>query len=54
MLKAGRSPVRVTHEVDLFFILPNPSSRTMALGSIQPLTKLSTRNLLAGRKRPAR
>jgi hypothetical protein len=25
--------------------LPNPSGRTMALGSTQPLTKLSTRNL---------
>jgi hypothetical protein len=31
-------------EVD-FFDLPNPSSRTMALGSTQPLTEMSTRNL---------
>jgi hypothetical protein len=37
---AGSSP----DEVD-FFNLPNPSSRTMALGSTQPLTKMSTRNL---------
>jgi hypothetical protein len=48
MLQAGRSPV----EVDIFFFkLPNPSSRTMALGSTQPLTEMSTRNL---QKRPAR
>jgi hypothetical protein len=45
MLKAGRSPVRVSVEVD-FFYLPNPSSRTMALGSTQPLTEMSTRSFL--------
>jgi hypothetical protein len=28
-----------------FFNLPNPSSRTMALGSTQPLTEMSIRNL---------
>jgi hypothetical protein len=32
----------------------NPSSRTMALGSTQPLTDMSTRNLPGGKKRPAR
>jgi hypothetical protein len=48
MLKAGRSPVRVPDDLD-FFNLPNPSSRTMALGSTQPLTKISTRDL-PGRK----
>jgi hypothetical protein len=53
MLQAGRSPVRVPEEVD-FLNLPNPSSRTMALGSTQPLTKMSTRNLPGGKKRPAR
>jgi hypothetical protein len=52
MLQAGRSPVRVPGEVDLFN-LPNPSSRTVALGSIQPLTETSTRNLRGGKKRPA-
>jgi hypothetical protein len=52
MLKAERSPVRVPDELD-FFNLPNPSSRTMALGSTQPLTKMSTRNLPGGKKRPA-
>jgi hypothetical protein len=52
MPQAGRSPVRVPDEVD-FFNLPNPSSRTMALGSAQSLTKMSTRNLPGGKKRPA-
>jgi hypothetical protein len=40
MLQAGR----YRDEVD-FLNLPNPSSRTMALGSTQPLTEISTRNL---------
>jgi hypothetical protein len=53
MLQAGRSPVRAPDEVD-FFDLPNPSSRTMALGSTQPLTEMSTRNFPGGKKRPAR
>jgi hypothetical protein len=53
MLQAGRSPVEVPDEVD-FFNLPNPSSRTMALRSAQPLTKMSTRDLPGGKKRPAR
>jgi hypothetical protein len=37
-----------------FFSVPNPSSRTMALGSTQPLTEMSIRNLPEGKKRPAR
>jgi hypothetical protein len=53
MVEAGRSPVRVPDEVDSFNI-PNSSSRTVALGSTQPLTKMSTRNLPGGKKRPAR
>jgi hypothetical protein len=52
MLQAGRSPVRVLDEVD-FFNLPNPSSRTMTLGSTQLLTEMCTRNLPGGKKRPA-
>jgi hypothetical protein len=43
-------------EVD-FSDLPNPSGRTMALGSTQPLTEISTRNLKQetwGKVRPAR
>jgi hypothetical protein len=53
MIQAGRSPVRVPGEVD-FFILPNPSIRTMALGSTQPLTEMRARNLPEGNGRPAR
>jgi hypothetical protein len=53
MLQAGRSPVQVLDEVN-FFNLPNPSSRTMARGSTQPLTKMSTRNLPGGKNQPAR
>jgi hypothetical protein len=53
VLQAGRSPVRVPDEVD-FFNLPNLFSRTMVLGSTQPLTEMSTRNLPEGRKQPAR
>jgi hypothetical protein len=52
MLQAGGLPVQVLDEVDIFN-LPNPSSHTMALGSTQPLTEMSTRNLPGGRKRPA-
>jgi hypothetical protein len=48
MLQAGRSPVLVPDKVD-FFNLPNPSSRTMALGSIQPLTEMSIRNIPGGK-----
>jgi hypothetical protein len=37
-----------------FFNRTNPSSRTMALGSTQPLTEMSTSNLHAGKGRPTR
>jgi hypothetical protein len=53
MLQTGRSPVRIPDEVE-FFNLPNPSSRTMALGSTRPLTEMSTRKIPGGKKRPAR
>jgi hypothetical protein len=45
----GSSP----DEVD-FFKLPNLSSRTMTLGSTQPLTEMSIRNLPEGKGRPTR
>jgi hypothetical protein len=38
----------------IFFNLPNPSSRIMALGSTQPLTEMSTRNIPGGEGRLAR
>jgi hypothetical protein len=46
----GSSP----DEVDFFFNFPNSSNRTMALGSTQPLTEMSTRNLPGGKGLPAR
>jgi hypothetical protein len=36
------------------FQLTNPSSRTTALGSAQPLTEMSTKNLPRGKGRSAR
>jgi hypothetical protein len=53
MLPVGRSPVRVPDDT-FFFNLPNPFRHIMALGSTQPLTGMSTRNLSGGKKRPAR
>jgi hypothetical protein len=40
-----RSHVRYLMKSWDFFNWPNPSSRTMALGSTQPLTEMNTRNL---------
>jgi hypothetical protein len=51
MLHAGRSRVQFLMSLD-FFNLPNPSSRTMTLGSTQPLTEMSTR-IHPGGKRAA-
>jgi hypothetical protein len=48
MLQAGRSRVRFAIR-SLYF-----SSSTMALGSTQPLTEISTRNLPKGKGLPAR
>jgi hypothetical protein len=44
MLQTGGSPVRVPDEVDFF----NPSNRTVALGSTQPLAEVSARDLPGG------
>jgi hypothetical protein len=44
----------IPEEVTGCFNLSNPSSRTMALGSTQPLTEMSTRNLPGGKGRPTR
>jgi hypothetical protein len=55
MLQAGRSRVRFpTRSLIFFFNLPNPSSRTMAVGTTQSLTEMSTRNLPGGKGRSAR
>jgi hypothetical protein len=44
----------IPDEVIGFFNWPNPSNRTMALGSTQPLTEMSTRNLPGGKGQPVR
>jgi hypothetical protein len=42
----------IPDEVDGLFSWPNSSSRTVALGSTQPLTEMSTRNLPGSKGRP--
>jgi hypothetical protein len=54
MLQAGRSRVPFLLRLLDFFNLPNPSSRTMDVGSTQPLTEMSNRYLPGGNMRPAR
>jgi hypothetical protein len=44
----------IPDEVTGFFNSPNPSSRTMALGSTQRLTDMSARNLPEDKGRPVR
>jgi hypothetical protein len=44
----------IPDEVIGFFNWPNSSNRTMAPGSFQSLTEMSTRNLPGGKGRPAR
>jgi hypothetical protein len=45
--------VSIPDEVIGFFNWPNPSRRTLALRSIQPLTEMSIRNLPGRKGRPA-
>jgi hypothetical protein len=44
----------IPDQVIEFFDLPNPSSGTMALGSTQPLTEMSTRKIPGDKGRRAR
>jgi hypothetical protein len=53
MLQAGRSRVWFLMMLLDFFNWPNPSNRTMALGSTQPVTEMSARNLSGGEGRPS-
>jgi hypothetical protein len=56
-IPAGRPRDRIPmrfDEVDDFFNLPNPSSRTMSLGSTQPLIGTRARNLPGYKGSPAR
>jgi hypothetical protein len=55
MLQAGRSRDRFpTMSLNFSIDLINPSSRSMALESTQPLTEMGTRNLPGGKGRSAR
>jgi hypothetical protein len=54
MLQAARSRIRFPMRSLEFFNVYNPSSRTMAPGSTQPLTEMSTRNFPGGKERPTR
>jgi hypothetical protein len=47
-------PGSIPDEVIGFFNWPNTSSRTMALGSTQPLTEMGSRNLPGGKGRSER
>jgi hypothetical protein len=54
MLQAARVTGLIPDDVIEFLNWPNPSSRTMALGSTQPLTEMSTENLPGDKGRSAR
>jgi hypothetical protein len=54
VLQAGRPPVQFPMGSTDFFNWSNPFSRTMVLGSTQPLTEMGTRNLPGGKGRTAR
>jgi hypothetical protein len=49
MLQAGRSRVPISMRSVEFFSWPNPSSRTMALGSTQSQTEMRSGNLPGGK-----
>jgi hypothetical protein len=44
----------IPDEGTAFFVLSNPSSRSMTQGLTQPPTEMSTRNLTGGKEQPAR
>jgi hypothetical protein len=54
MLQTRRSRVRFPMRTLEFFNSSDRTNRIMALGSTQPLTEMSTRNLPGGKGRPAR
>jgi hypothetical protein len=47
------SYISLPDQISGSFNWPNPSGRTMVLGSTQPLAEMSTRNLPGGKGRPA-
>jgi hypothetical protein len=52
MLQSRKVAASSHDEVD-FLNLPKPSSLILALGSTEPVTDMSTRNLKGGKWRPA-
>jgi len=48
--EVGKKKVRIAYSVTGFFHWHNHSGRTMALGSTQPLTEMSTRSVSWGLK----
>jgi hypothetical protein len=54
MLQDGMVAGPIPDKVIGIFDWPNPSSRTMALESTQPLTEMSTKNLPGSKRRPKR
>jgi hypothetical protein len=54
MLQGWKVAVSIPDEIIGFFNLFNPSSRSTSLRLTQPLTEISTRNLLGGKRRPGR
>jgi hypothetical protein len=54
VLQARRSRVRFSRRLLHFFNLSHPFSRTIAMGSTQPLTGMSIRTLPGGKRRQAR
>jgi hypothetical protein len=51
---SGKAADSIPDEATGFFNWPNPSSRTMALGSTQPLAEMSTWTLPGDKERLAR
>jgi hypothetical protein len=52
MQQAGRSRPGISIGSLNIFSSPNPSISSMTLGSTQPLTEMSTRNIPGGKGRP--
>jgi hypothetical protein len=53
LVSRRRSPIRFPLSSLNIFNWPNPFNRTMVLGTTQPLTEISTRNLPGDKGRPA-
>jgi hypothetical protein len=54
MLQAEKVLVQVPILLDSFLKLPKPSCRTITLVPTQPLTEMSTRNVIGGKAPSAR